>query len=169
MHAVLFTFGNIPFLDIYVMCTTHAQKQGERWLIWLHDHGSCVLCTASLAKRTFLGLIRGWGIATLLLCLSLWSSQWTLLMKLPGQPQIDIYSQLIQSRLPVLTLHVKTKYRHFERSKNIHLNPKVARTDDVFPQTFRPTGQHHRMLRLFKQTQGVVMDGWMNKVMSLST
>lgn len=135
------------------MCTTRAPKQGETWLIWLHDHSSCVPCAASLAKRPFLGLIRGWGTATLLLCPSLCSSQWTVLMELPGQPQIDIYSQLIQSRLPVLTLHVKTKYRHFRTTKEC--TPSSRSSPNRWCRSFRPTGQQrHRMLRLFKQTWG---------------
>lgn len=68
MFAGIFTQQS-HFCCLY--SAARAEKQGERWLIWQHGRSSCILCAASLAKRAFLGLIRGWGTATLPLCPSL--------------------------------------------------------------------------------------------------
>lgn len=75
------TLGMVPLLDTLIcMGHTCAQKQSKGWLIELYDHSSCALCTTSLSKRPFFGVIRGWGSANLLLCSSLWTFQFTVLM-----------------------------------------------------------------------------------------
>lgn len=60
MHPKPFTIGSILLLDTCFAYTTHVRKkQSEAWLIRLYDHNSRVLCTTSVAKRTFLCVIRG--------------------------------------------------------------------------------------------------------------
>lgn len=97
-------------LLVYQTCS---QKQGVGWLICLYDHSSCVCCTALLAYRTFLGVIRGSGIETLLLCPLHCFDETGCLME-PWHV----------SRLPVclFPLHVKTK-AHFDGQRTRTSSP----------------------------------------------